>query len=238
MAMDTQALKVDLAAAVAQRARDGETLGIGTGSTVDCVVEALAGRIKQGLAGIRAITSSLETAWQCERAGIEVLYDGFKGVVDWGFDGADEVDPANRLIKGGGGAMLREKIVACRCQKFIVLIDESKIVRHLGERVPVPIEVIPEALPLVEKGLERLKAKEWSIREGRGKHGPVITESGNLIIDARFSSYPDTLEHELRTIVGVVETGLFFGYADEIMIARAGGIETRIAQRSSARRSS
>ncbi|WKZ57507.1 MAG: ribose-5-phosphate isomerase RpiA [Bdellovibrionota bacterium] len=229
--MDSNALKLKLAAEVAQRVQSGQVLGIGTGTTVDLVIDSIGQRLKSDLSDIHAIVSSYETAWRCEAAGIQVLHSGYAGPVNWGFDGADSVDSSLRLIKGGGGALLREKIVALRSATFTIIVDQSKMVSSLLDGAAVPIEVIPEALPLVQGELLRMGVVEAKIRQAQGKHGPIITESGNLILDARFPAYPDELEPQLKQIVGVVESGLFFGYADEVWIAGPKGVEKRAANR-------
>ncbi|MDZ4786358.1 MAG: ribose-5-phosphate isomerase RpiA [bacterium] len=210
---------------IAKRVKDGEIIGIGTGSTVDFAVAAIAKRIKEEKLTIRAVPSSYETARKCEEAGIQVLSPLFSGEISWGFDGADEVDPNLRLIKGRGGALLQEKILALKCRKFVIIVDESKIVKNLGEKFPIPVEVIPEAYLLTKKALIKLGSTEVTLREGSGKFGAVISEKGNYILDARFNNIEDALESKIKAAIGVVESGLFIAYTDEVLVATSKGIE-------------
>ncbi|WP_235715629.1 ribose 5-phosphate isomerase A [Alkalihalobacillus hemicellulosilyticus] len=136
---------------------------------------------------------------------------------DWSFDGADEVDPKKSLIKGRGGAMFAEKIVMKACTENYILVDQSKFVSRLGEKFPVPVEVDPRALHLVETELEGLDATEITLRMAVGKDGPVITEAGNLILDVHFDEIPVTYERDIKAIPGVIETGLFIGFPIEVL---------------------
>lgn len=224
-------MKEVVARELAQRVKHGEVIGVGTGSTVDLALSALGERVKTEGLKVAVIPTSYQSAWKCEKIGLEVIYPGFCGALAWGFDGADEVDPRNRLIKGRGGAMLQEKILAARCKEFIIIVDETKLVNNLGDRFPIPLEVVPSAISLVERALTKLGATEMFIREGNGKHGPVITEAGNIIVDVRFKVIGDDMESELKKLLGVVETGLFFGYASEIWVARKGEVEKRNTKR-------
>ena len=218
-------MKELVAAEIAKRIKSHETIGIGTGSTVDLALAKIGERIaREGLV-VFGVPTSLESAWKCEQIGVHVLDPVYRGELAWGFDGADEVDPALSLIKGKGGAMLKEKIVAAKCREFVVIVDDSKLVTTLGARTPIPLEVIPEARGIVERALAKMGASSVVHREGGGKkHGSVITEAGNIILDVTFSAIAPTLEPELKAIVGVVETGLFIGYATEAIVAGAEGV--------------
>lgn len=213
---------------IAGRVKDGQILGVGTGSTVDAAIDAIAARVRSEGLRVSALTTSYQSAVTLGRSGIAVLDPlSYDGEVHWGFDGADEVDPRHRLIKGKGGAQLREKILAARCGEFVVIVDESKLVRRLGERTAVPVEVVPEALGRVTSDLGKLGASEVTLRSGLpGKHGPVISEAGNLILDARFPEIGDSLERDLKCLVGVVESGLFFSYATEVLVAGGDGVRS------------
>ena len=217
-------LKRVVATKIAERLKSGETIGVGTGSTVAIAITCIAERVKAENLHISAIVTSYQSAIACADAGIAVI-DAMSlpasapnwGQVDWGFDGADEVDDRCRLIKGLGGAMLREKIVASLCKHYIIIIDESKLSSRLGSLAPVPIECVSESLSLVKRRIETLGATHVSLRSGLpGKHGPVITERGNLILDAWFSTIEDSLELDIKSIPGVVESGLFVKYASEV----------------------
>ncbi|RMG42200.1 MAG: ribose-5-phosphate isomerase RpiA [Candidatus Dadabacteria bacterium] len=222
--MNTDKLKELVAGRVAELVKDGDLLGVGTGSTVDAALLAIKKRIEQEQLSVRAITTSYQSKLGCINAGIEVVDPVSDEIPALTFDGADEVDPDLRLIKGQGGAMLKEKILAARSPRFIVLVDESKLVSKLGEKFPVPLEVIPDAYRYVKKELQKLGAWSVEIRTGAANR-PVITESGNLIIDARFDSIEDELEQQLSSVVGVVESGLFVGYVNTIILGRTRGIE-------------
>jgi len=199
-------------------------IGVGTGTTVDAALAEIGKRVQQERLEVAVVPTSLQSAWRCQELGLTVLQAAYCGHLAWGFDGADQVTKERWAIKGKGGAMLQEKILAKRCKKFIIIVDDSKVVAQLGVGCPVPVEVIPEARILAEEGLKALGATEIALRTGSGKHGPVITEAGNIIIDAAFSTIGATLERDIKSIVGVVESGLFVGYADEVLVAGAAGV--------------
>lgn len=217
--MDINALKENSAKmAVETMVKSGMKLGLGSGSTAIFAVRLIGKLFKDGkLKDILAVSTSYETTMECENWGIPLYSINSKkigGELDLTIDGADEVDFKNRLIKGGGGAMLLEKIVAYASASYVIVVDESKIVENLGLKFSVPVEVIPEARLPVIKTLEKLGA-ESALRKGTGKIGPVITEHGNLLIDIRFKQAVDpvALEAELNRIPGVVENGFFTGPA-------------------------
>lgn len=218
---------------IAALVRDGDVIGVGTGSTVDAALEVLKGRIKDENLSFSVVTTSYQSAWRCSEIGITVLDSGYRGAIAWGFDGADAVDTQLRAVKGKGAAMLEEKIVAARCNKYYLIVDDSKCAEDICARCAVPVEVIPSARLVVEDRVRALGAAEVSLRDAApGKHGPVITERGNIILDARFPSFRPGLEHEIKSIVGVVENGLFERYADEVWIARPEGVERLTRPRS------
>ena len=209
---------------IAQRLKGGETIGLGTGSTVDAAIAAIRARVEQEHLSVRVVPTSFQSARSAREAGLEVLHPSYPDMIDWGFDGADEVNDRLWLIKGKGGAMLQEKILAARCREFIVIVDESKLVERLGERCAIPLEVIPNALSHVRRTLSVMGALEAEVRQAVKKHGPVITEAGNIIVDVRFALVTESLERDLKTIVGVVESGLFIGFATEVWIAGKDGV--------------
>ena len=139
---------------------------------------------------------------------------------DWVFDGADEVDPEKSLIKGRGGAMFKEKLLIKSSSKSFIIIDDTKLVDHLGSHFPIPVEVFPGALTFVESEMQRLGASDVKLRLAGGKDGPVLTENGNFIFDTRFSYVDPSLEQNLKAITGVIESGLFIGYDVEIVVAK------------------
>lgn len=217
--------KEQLAAEVARRVKDGQSIGIGTGTTVDAALEALGKRVRAEGLSVSVVPSSYQSAWRCQELGLRVLSPCYRGRLDWGFDGADQVTRARWAIKGKGAALLQEKILAARCNSFVVIVDESKVVSQLGIGCAVPVEVIPEGYSLAEAGLQALGAETVTLRSGSGKHGPTITERGNIILDAQFSSINAELEREIKSLIGVVESGLFIGSIAEVVVASRDGLE-------------
>ncbi|MDR1801963.1 MAG: ribose-5-phosphate isomerase RpiA [Treponema sp.] len=213
--MEQNAIKEQTArAAVDALVKDGMKLGLGTGSTAVHAVRYIGALLKEGkLKNILAAPSSFQTTIECEKWDIPLFSLNSKeidGKLDLTIDGADEVDGENRLIKGGGGALLLEKIIAYASASYAVVVDESKLVENLGVKFPVAVEVIPEARIPVTQALAKLGA-EVTLREALRKAGPVITEHGNLLLDIRFGESPDcaVMEFEINRIPGVVENGLF-----------------------------
>jgi ribose 5-phosphate isomerase A len=209
--------KQKVADKIAAKVKDGDVLGVGSGSTVYLALIAIAEKIKAEKLNIKAIPTSIEISMFCSKLGIP-LTTLYENKPDWLFDGADEVDPNHSLIKGRGGAMFKEKLLISSSPKNYIIIDESKWVDKLGTNFPVPIEIFPAALLHVEEELEKLGAS-LVLRPAKGKDGPIITENGNLIIDARFNEIADDLELKIKAITGVIESGLFIKYNVEILVA-------------------
>ena len=220
-------MKEIVARALAKRIQDGETIGVGSGSTAEAAVSAIGRRVAEEGLRVTGVPTSHRTAMFASQAGVSILSPLSDVKISWAFDGADEVDPRFRLIKGNGAAMLNEKILGVRAEKFVVIVTENKLVDSLGKNFPIPVEVIPAAHAYVREQLLKLGARDVTIRAAERKYGPVITENGNLVLDARFDSIPDTLEREINTIVGVVENGLFFNLTDELLVAREDGVWSR-----------
>lgn len=204
---------------------DGQVIGLGTGSTTHYFIEKLGMRLQEEeLADIMGIPTSYQSFFLAKDWNIPVTtleeHD-----VDIAVDGADEVDPAMNLIKGGGAAHTLEKIVDYSADRFIVIVDDSKMLKTLGE-FPVPVEVIPAASRIVSKILEDMGAAT-SIRMAERKDGPVITDNGNFVIDAEFGllNDPEDLEIELNSIPGVVENGIFSGVVDQVFVGTPEGIK-------------
>lgn len=200
----------------AERVRSGDIVGIGSGSTTYLVLWAIGQRVQREQLSISVTTSSYETATAAQTLGLSVIPLG-SVEPDWGVDGADEVDPDNRLIKGRGGALYREKILWSTAKTMYLAVDPSKYVQRLGEKFPVPIEVDPMAVPLLGRALKTHNAREYQVRLDAGTGGAVITESRNVIVDARFDEIPFGLHAELKAVPGVVETGLFEGFSFETL---------------------
>lgn len=214
----------------------GMVLGLGTGSTVRYFLEALAESLQSGaLAGITGVPTSLDTEERCRNLGIPTRALGEGVELDLAVDGADEVSPSLDLIKGLGGAHLREKIVVQAARRFVVIADSAKEVEGLGERSPLPVEVVPFAWEAHLPFFRSLGADPLP-RERGGKL--VHTDNGNLIVDLRFSPRipdPRLLEATLRSRAGVVETGLFLGMADLALIGTPSGVLRREAPSGSGR---
>ncbi len=213
-----EAAKRAAAAQMAARLRPGDVVGVGSGTTSHLTVVALAERARAEGFSWTAVPTSLEVALTCGTLGVAV---GSLATLrpDWSFDGADEVDPEANLLKGRGGALLREKLVMAASPERYVVVDRSKLVERLGSRFPVPLEVVPEAVRLVRDQLAQLGVTEVALRRAEGKDGPLITERGNLLLDARLPEVTARSEAELKAIPGVVESGLFMGFQPRVVVA-------------------
>ncbi|MFB9274812.1 ribose 5-phosphate isomerase A [Cohnella cellulosilytica] len=208
--------KEAVAAKIAERVRDGDVIGVGSGSTSYLALLAISKKVKEQKLNVTAIPTSHEVSLTCSIMGLPTS-TLLNARPDWYFDGADEVDPNKNLIKGRGGAMFAEKLVMRSAPESYILVDSSKFVSQLGEKFAAPIEVDPRAINLVETELAKLGVKEAQLRMAVAKDGPVITETGNLILDVRFNKIEDGYEKEIKSIPGVIESGLFIGYHPEIL---------------------
>lgn len=209
--------KCKVAQKIASFVKDGDVIGFGSGSTAFLAVQEIAKRVKEEKLSITAIPTSNEIRMTCIALGIPVaeLNDVRP---DWGFDGADEVDPNNWLIKGRGGAMFNEKLIMSNAEKTYIIVDQSKFVKRLGEKFPVPVECVPASYISVMNQLYLLGAENVHLRlAGTSKDGPVLTESGNYILDTTFSRITEDMEAKIKGIVGVLESGLFIGYPIEVI---------------------
>ncbi|MGH9504883.1 MAG: ribose-5-phosphate isomerase RpiA [Terriglobales bacterium] len=204
-------------------ARDGDIVGLGTGSTAAYAVRFLGDRVKAGLK-IRGIPTSIHTQELAASLGIPLTTLDEVQQIDVTIDGADEVDPGMNLIKGGGGALLREKIVASATRKFVIIGDSTKQVAMLG-KFPVPVEIIKFAEALVAKNIAALGAAVSTRVDSSGKK--FITDEGNHILDCKFGRIPDPpgLARKLEAMPGVVEHGLFIGMADIVLIGKGGEVQ-------------
>ncbi|TVP73840.1 MAG: ribose-5-phosphate isomerase RpiA [Gemmatimonadales bacterium] len=203
--------------------RSGMTLGLGTGSTVRWFLEALGEALREDrLRDIRGVPTSVETEERCRQLRIPLVTLPEAGRIDVAVDGADEVDPSLDLVKGLGGALLREKMVVQAAERFVVIVDPGKLVRGLGRKAPLPVEVVPfgwEAHLRFFRGL----GSEPELRRVAGE--PFVSDNGNYIVDLSFSNGipdPEALDRALAHRAGVVESGLFLGVADRIILGEAG----------------
>lgn len=200
--------------------QSGMIIGLGTGSTVRYAIKKLGQRVKEGLA-IQAISTSLESAKLAQNMAIPLTDFSEQTRIDLTIDGADEVDAELNLIKGGGGALLREKIVAATSQQVIIAVDESKLVEHLGV-FPLPVEIVPFAWQVTKKALETF-CPNVVIRQKQNKL--FLTDNGNYILDCHFGCIekPAAIAEDLKKIIGVIETGLFVNLATTVIIGQVDG---------------
>lgn len=213
-------MKQQVGKAAADRVQSGSVIGLGTGSTTAFAIQFLGDRIKSGeLTDIKGIPTSFQASVLAKKYGIPLTTLDEVDRIHIGIDGADEVDPQKNLIKGGGAAHTREKVVDSLAEQFIVVVDQSKIVDKLGSTFPVPVEVLPMAIAPVVKALEKLGGKP-ELRMGIKKDGPVITDQGNMVLDVTFSAIPNPpeLEKIINNIPGVLENGIFVGMTDIVLI--------------------
>jgi ribose 5-phosphate isomerase A len=201
---------------------EGMLVGLGTGSTAAFFIEALGKRCREGLK-ISAVATSQQSVRQAQHLGIPLIDPNTVTSLDITVDGADEIDHHKNMIKGGGGALLREKLLAQASKEMIVIIDETKLVDHLGDH-PVPIEIAPF---VYQSTLHRIEQRGYRgvLRLTRDKD-PFITDNGNYIFDIQYTSpilHPEKEHERLKTIAGVIETGLFFHVAKRVVIGYEDG---------------
>lgn len=217
--------KQQAAETAVQFIEDGMVIGLGTGSTATLVAHALAQRIQAGLRLAGVVPTSQASHDLAARLEIPLTTLDLHPTLDLDLDGADEIDPHLSLLKGAGGALLREKVVASISQRFLVVADQSKQVTTLGERFPLPVEVVPFATPPVRKRLEALGATV-RLRHRAGR--PFVTDNHNVILDCTFPfplADPQALDAQIHQIVGVVETGFFFHLATQVVLGTPTGVQ-------------
>ncbi|MBN2205249.1 MAG: ribose-5-phosphate isomerase RpiA [Thermoleophilia bacterium] len=222
---DTQNFKEIAAAAAVGMVRSGMAVGLGTGSTAACVVRRLAESLRAGeLTGVTTLATSRAVRDEAARIGLPLLDDALPRDLDLTIDGADEVDPRLDLIKGAGGALLREKIVAQASRREVIVVDESKLSPRLGARRPLPVEVLPFAWRSQARFLEQLGAEVVVRRLADGTE--YRTDQGDLILDCSFGPIDDprALARELEERAGIVEHGLFLGLATVVVVGGPGGV--------------
>lgn len=213
-------MKQEVGKAAAARVKSDSIVGLGTGSTTAYAIEYIGERLKSGdLKNIVGVPTSFQAEVLAKKYGIPLTTLDAIDHIDLAIDGADEVDPNKNLIKGGGAAHTREKVVDSLADIFIVVVDGGKLVDKLGSTFLLPVEVIPMALSPVMRALEKLGGKP-ELRMGIKKAGPVVTDQGNLVIDVKFDSIDDpaNLEKTINNLPGVLENGLFVGVANLVLV--------------------
>ncbi len=226
--------KVDLRSSAGETAaryvEGGMRVGLGTGRAAESFVRALGGRVRGGLRCL-AVPTSEATRALAESLGIPLITLEAAGQLDLTVDGADEVDPRLDLIKGLGGALVREKIVAALSRRFVIVVGAEKLVARLGAKTPLPVEVVPFALTLCRRRLAGLGCQP-ALRSGTsGPEAPFVSDNGNFIIDCKFPAIDDArrLEAAIVEIPGVVGTGLFLGMAERVLVQE--GDSVRVLER-------
>lgn len=209
--------KISVAKKVITNLKNGDIIGVGSGSTSLIALQLIGKEVWNRGLSVKVIPTSLEASLMCSLLELPIT-NLISDSPDWVFDGADEVDESLNLIKGRGGAMFKEKMLFHSANKVFVLVDKSKLVKNLCTNFPIPVEVNPNSIMYVERQLEELGAYKQILRQGKGKDGPAITESGNLIIDGWFENVTNNLEKEIKSITGVIESGLFMRYEVELLL--------------------
>lgn len=203
--------KLRVAARVVKRVKDGDVIGFGSGSTSYIAAKEIAKRVKEEGLHIKAIPTSKIIENLCNELGIQTV-SLEQAKPNWCFDGADEVDPHNWLIKGMGAALYREKLNIKASNENYILVDKSKFVKRLGEKHPVPIECNKEKIDTIIEKVVELGAKNVEVKKSNVGEDPLITDNGNILLYAWFEKIEVDLEEKLAQIDGVLESGLFIGY--------------------------
>lgn len=209
--------KILVAEKILPNVKDGNIIGVGSGTTSLIALKLINEKIKNENISIKIIPTSLEILFMCRSFEIPTT-NLVSHRPDWIFDGADEVDESFNLIKGRGGALFKEKLLFHSTDKVFVLVDESKLVKKLCSKFPIPVEIFSSSILYVENQLKKLGAYKQSLRKGKGKDGPTLTENGNLIIDTWFDNVTDSLEKDIKSITGVIESGLFLNYQIDLLL--------------------
>ena len=214
-------MKQAVAEAAVEQFRDGMIVGLGSGSTAALMIQGLGQRLASGqLKDIVGVTTSFQGEVLAAELGIPLLSLNAVDRIDLAIDGADEVDPSFQLIKGGGACHVQEKLVAARADRFIVVVDSTKLVDRLNLGFLLPVEVLPGAWRQVQQQLTGMNGAA-ELRMAQRKAGPVVTDQGNLVLDVRFNggiADPAALEREINNIPGVLENGLFVNLADDVLV--------------------
>ena len=216
-------MKKAVAEAAVQHVQDGMVIGLGSGSTAALMIESLAKNLNSGkLKNIKGVPTSFQSEVLALELGIPLIDLASASEINLAIDGADEVDPSFQLIKGGGACHVREKLVATKANKLLIVVDETKLVKNLNEVFPLPVEVIPSAWKQVQDHIQNMNASS-NLRMATKKAGPVVTDQGNLILDILFKEgikQPKKIESEINNITGVLENGLFVDLTQEVLVGK------------------
>jgi len=217
----------------AEQIKDGNVIGLGSGSTIAGAIEEIAKVLKERNLKALFIPTSHQIELAAITHGLKLALFTEYPEPDLAIDGADQVDERLNMIKGGGAALAREKVVDASAKKLLIVVDEQKLVKKLGEQQPVPLEVLPFAHQAVIRRISKLGGKP-TLREGKGKVGPIVTDNGNFIVDSDFGTIdnPANLERELKSIPGIIETGLFVDMATSIYVGKRDGTVQTLERRS------
>ena len=214
-------MKQAVAEAAVEQFRDGMVVGLGSGSTAALMIKGLGQRLASGqLKNIVGVTTSFQGEVLAAELGIPLRSLNAVDRIDLAIDGADEVDPAFQLIKGGGACHVQEKLVAARAERFVVVVDSTKLVDRLNMGFLLPVEVLPGAWRQIQQQLSAMGGTA-ELRMANRKAGPIVTDQGNLVLDVRFDggiADPVDLERSVNNIPGVLENGLFVNLADEVLV--------------------
>ena len=214
-------MKQAVAEAAVEQIRDGMVVGLGSGSTAALMIQALGAKLRRGdLKDIVGVTTSFQGEVLAAELGIPLKSLNAIDRIDLAIDGADEVDPSFQLIKGGGACHVQEKLVARRADRFVVVVDSTKLVDTLNLGFLLPVEVLPGAWRQVQGQLKEMGA-DAQLRMAVRKAGPVVTDQGNLVLDGKFAggiTNPAALEKEINNLPGVLENGLFVDITDQVLV--------------------
>ncbi len=223
MSLDVKSWKIAAAREAAGLVKDGMVVGLGSGTTM---VELVKNLSKRKIKGVIFVPASVMIEKAAKRVGLKLGTLGDHDELDLTIDGADEVDQNFNMIKGHGGAHAREKIIAKAARRVVIVVDSTKLVRKLGERFPVPVEVLPFSASFIENDLIRLGGHPKLRKEGAKK--TYVTDNGNYILDVKFHRIqnPAKLECEINCLPGVIENGIFVGLTDAVIVGHEGGVTT------------
>jgi ribose 5-phosphate isomerase A len=216
-------MKQIVADAAIKEVRSDMVLGLGSGSTAALMIKSLASEIRSGkLTNIRGVATSFQSEVLALELDIPLIDLASVSQIDLAIDGADEVDPGFQLIKGGGACHVREKLVASKANKLLIVVDETKLVQNLNKSFPLPVEVLPNAWKQVQEVISEMNGNS-TLRMAVKKAGPVVTDQGNLILDVSFNDgiqNPKEVEMSINNIPGVLENGLFIDLTDKVLVGR------------------